>query len=62
MWIGNDRSLKARFLDSKEDTIEEEEEKKDREKKNCLLNNKTLKLTIVKKRKNKCLKGSIKSN
>lgn len=42
--------------------MEEEKKEENKEEKDCLLGNKTLKLTIMKKRKNKHLKGLTKSN
>lgn len=42
--------------------MEEEKKEENKEEKDCLLGNKTLKLTMMKKRKNKYLKGLTKSN
>lgn len=56
MWIGDDRILKAGFLDGKKGTVEEEKEEKDREEKDCLSRNKMSKLTIMKKGKKKTFK------
>lgn len=60
--IGVVRILKARFLNDEKNTIEKEKKELNKKKEDCLLNNKTSKLAIIKKRKNKCLKSLIKSN
>lgn len=54
--------MKARFPNSREGTVKKEEEEENEEEENCLLGNKMSKLTIMKKRKNKRLKSSTKSN
>lgn len=62
VWIGDDGILKSGFLDGRKGIVEEEEEEEDGEEEDCPSRNKTSKLTIVKKSKNKRLKGSTKSN
>lgn len=62
IWIGSDKILKAGFPDGREGTVEGEEKEKHGEEEDCLSYNKTSKLTIVKKRKNKYSKSSTKNN
>lgn len=54
--------MKAGFPNSRECIVEKENENKDEEEKDCSLDNKISKLTIVKIGKNEHLKGSTKSN